>query len=751
MIATSQARTADPQAAKTVACALTVLLTATAFSGVLADARWVWPALLTVGVVVATGMTGRTLRWWPPLVVLTQLAAVLIVLTMLFTDTALLGVLPGSASVDALMAVLSHALDAIRDGSPPIPADPPLQCLVCLGLGLVAVLVDVIAVATGTPAVAGLVLLCVFAVPASLARALLPWWAFLASAVGFALLLMSGGQHSAAEQLRRSRNIRIRAVLGRQAATITGTGAVIALLAGAVFTGVGTEGRLPGATSAGFGTTSDPVGLRPFTSLRGQLTRDRPIALFRVRGLPQSAYLRAMTLRKFDPQQGWALDGLTQGVDASGALPPPEGTTAPTGQPLQVQIDPVGYRDAWLPMFGIPTRVSGMGPNWRYDPAAGMVFTQTRQQSRPYTEDLVLPTPDVVRLREATGPSQVDPAYLDTTGIPQQIKDLATRITSNDATPFDKAVALNEYFTNPANGFTYSLATAPPSGSDALSDFLFRGKRGYCEQFASSMAVLLRAIGIPSRVAVGFTSGFPEGNQRMITTSDAHAWVEAYFPGSGWTTFDPTPLNDGRNAAPSYLDHPLPPALPPQREPSAPAPRPALPGIEHPGVTATPSPAGGPGAAGSPLWPDIALCALVLALLLAAPAGLREIRRRQRFNTVAAGTPGAASTAWREVLDEFRDRGSQPRSTDTVRALASNLAARHDLDDEGTQALQRLVAAVEREWYAPSDQPDQAADSALRDSLRTVLEALRRSSPLGWRRRLLPRSVLRTPAKDTQA
>jgi hypothetical protein len=745
----SRIRGIEPPTTRTFAAALAVLLTSTAFFGVLADARWVLPAVLTVGAVAATGTAGRRLRWWPPVVVLAQFSAVLVLLTMLFSSKAWLGVLPGPAATGELLAVLSHALDMVRDGIPPVPADPALQCLVCLGLGLVAVLVDAIAVATRTPAVAGLVLLCVFAVPASLAKAMLPWWAFLAGAAGFALLLTSGGSHRTPS--RRSAH-GVRSAFGQQATAVTAAAIAIALLTGAVFTGVGTEGRLPGGESAGFGTASDPVGVRPFTSLRGQLERDRVVALFRVRGLPQSGYLRAMTLRKFDPQQGWRVDGLIQGVDANNPLPLPEGMSTPTGRQVQVQIDPIGYRDPWLPVFGVPLGVFGMGPNWRYDPAAGIVFTQTRQQSRPYVEQMLIPDPGPEQLRNATGPAQVDPAYLDSNGVSPEIKDLARQITARARTPFDKTVALNRFFTDPANGFTYELQTAPPSSNDALSDFLFRGRRGYCEQYASSMAVLLRAIGIPSRVAVGFTSGYRDGDQRVITTNDAHAWVEAYFPGYGWITFDPTPLGDGRTSLPSYVDRelhppqqlaPLPGQPPPPGPMNTPQQPPGQPAEGHPDQPGTPPTSGGDT---SNVWSVLALSALVLALL-GAPAAWREVRRRQRLDAVTGGASGAAGTAWHEVLDAFWDRGTRPDSTDTVRKVASGLIDRHNLDEDGARAMRALVTAVEREWYAPPGQP---ADLTLPDLLRTVLDSLQRSAPLSLQHRLLPRSVLRIPSRSTQ-
>jgi transglutaminase-like putative cysteine protease len=93
-------------------------------------------------------------------------------------------------------------------------------------------------------------------------------------------------------------------------------------------------------------------------------------------------------------------------------------------------------------------------------------------------------------------------------------------------------------------GFTYSLDTTPESLShDPLADFLFTTKRGYCEYFASAMAVLLRTQSIPARVATGFQSGYYNdvSNAWVVRASDAHAWVEAWIEGRGWVTFDPTP------------------------------------------------------------------------------------------------------------------------------------------------------------------------------------------------------------------
>ncbi|RCW43284.1 transglutaminase superfamily protein [Halopolyspora algeriensis] len=734
-------------AAAAVAGALAVLLTSTAFSGVFSDARWVLPMITAVGTIASAGMVARSRRWATPWVITTQAVVLLVVLTAVFSDRAILGVLPGPGTITELWTLLGTALGTVRTAVPPVSADTALQCLVFLGIGLTALLLDAIAVSLRSPAVAGLVLLCVFAVPASLSDDLLPWWTFLTGALGFVLLLMAGSrrEHTGSGEREEHRFVG----LGGQSLTIAGLAAVVALLAGSTFTAVGTEGRLPGSSPTADGEAGE-IGIRPFTSLQGQLTRNNVVELFRVRGLPEDAYLRAMTLREFDPSSGWKLAGLTRGVPARGSLPLPPGRDPSSGSRVRIEIEPLGYRDAWLPVFGVPLRVSGMGRNWRYDPAAGVLFTQSRQESRSYVETALLPEHSPAELRRAEGPLRIDPSYLELHGVEPRITNLAARITAEADTAFDKAVALNRFFTDPGNGFVYDEQTAPVSSGSALADFLFRGKRGYCEQFASSMAVLLRAVGIPSRVAVGFTSGRRDGDSRLITTEDAHAWVEAYFPGVGWTTFDPTPLDDGRTSLPSHLTGEQPAGESQTSETpgqdSSPTDSEQAAGGDAREDLATPLPE--PPLAettDNSVWATAGLCALVVAVLVA-PATVRSVRRHRRMAVVTGGAPGAATTAWREVLDEFRDRGSLPATTDTARGVAGELTERHGLDAEGVDAMRALVAAVERDWYAPAGQP---VDPALPDVLRRVRDSLRRSAPLRRRQRLLPRSVLRTGRPET--
>ena len=115
-----------------------------------------------------------------------------------------------------------------------------------------------------------------------------------------------------------------------------------------------------------------------------------------------------------------------------------------------------------------------------------------------------------------------------------------TAIIRNAATPWDRAVALRDFFTDGA--FTYDLDPRLGDGTDAIDTFL-RTRRGFCQQFAATFAAFGRAAGLPTRVVVGFTPGtYDEPNHEYVVHGrDAHAWVEVYFAGLGWRTFDPTP------------------------------------------------------------------------------------------------------------------------------------------------------------------------------------------------------------------
>ncbi len=125
-------------------------------------------------------------------------------------------------------------------------------------------------------------------------------------------------------------------------------------------------------------------------------------------------------------------------------------------------------------------------------------------------------------------------------GLSSSIKDLALKITANATSMYDKVSALEEYL---RNNYTYDAnISAPPPGTEAAYWFLFESHRGFCNYFASAMALMARDLGIPARVAAGYTNGKYNTQTREwdINGTDAHAWTQVYFAGYGWINFEPS-------------------------------------------------------------------------------------------------------------------------------------------------------------------------------------------------------------------
>ncbi len=122
----------------------------------------------------------------------------------------------------------------------------------------------------------------------------------------------------------------------------------------------------------------------------------------------------------------------------------------------------------------------------------------------------------------------------------ERVRLLAREITASAPTPYDKVRAIEAYLNERT---TYTLDIPPlPRGADAVDQYLFVDRQGFCEQIASTLVVMLRELGIPARLAVGFTPGErnPFTGLYEVKASDAHSWAEVYFPGVGWQGFDPT-------------------------------------------------------------------------------------------------------------------------------------------------------------------------------------------------------------------
>jgi transglutaminase-like putative cysteine protease len=182
--------------------------------------------------------------------------------------------------------------------------------------------------------------------------------------------------------------------------------------------------------------------------------------------------------------------------------------------------------------------------NYIYRDAAGSLVNPFHNYvSVRYTAISQLPSLDRVKLAAAGNeyPEAITSTYLQLPPVlDARIPTLAQTATERGKNSYDKAAAL-ETFLKTKYAYTLQLTGSP--GKDPLAHFLFETRAGHCEYFASAMTVMLRTQGIPAREVNGFLPGeFNElGGDYIVRASDAHSWVEAYFPGSGWIVFDPTP------------------------------------------------------------------------------------------------------------------------------------------------------------------------------------------------------------------
>ncbi|HMC70735.1 MAG TPA: transglutaminase-like domain-containing protein, partial [Mycobacteriales bacterium] len=330
--------------------------------------------------------------------------------------------------------------------------------------------------------------------------------------------------------------------------------------------------------------------------------------------------------------------------------------------------------------------------------------------------------------------------------ISPQVIALAESITSKAKSPFSKALAIQSYLTGPT--FHYDTTVAGSDSTDALEQFLLVSKRGFCQQFSASMAVLARIVQIPSRVAVGFTHGVrqPDGSW-LVTTHDAHAWPELFFSGFGWLPFEPTPRNDGQAITPVFArtDNSNPNSDVRSKTPNLkPSTAPSLSAADRKQLDKPTAPATAPTAKPkhshrSWWW----LVPAVLALLLPVPGLSRSIERRRRWRLATTGTQ-TAHAAWSELRASAIDTGIDWVDGVTPRASARLLSAEHGVDGAARDALSRIVRAEERARYAAV--PDASARDELRTDVSTVSHALTAGQP--WLRHAMsvvaPRSTLRS-------
>jgi transglutaminase-like putative cysteine protease len=254
---------------------------------------------------------------------------------------------------------------------------------------------------------------------------------------------------------------------------------------------------------------------------------------------------RGVALSSFDGRiwsNPFAQKEITRSVDGSYHLGPPNERNSSAQRTIRyhVLMEPLGTN-----VFFLSENARFLAGNFRRvstDDGQAVYNLDGDHPINRYDGAAFLGSPESVDLRLAANSesSPVASVYRSLPPIDLKISQLASQITASASNDYDKAVAIERYL---RTHFGYTLQLPRTTPRDPLAYFLFERKQGHCEYFASAMAVMLRTIHIPSRMVTGFRTG--EFNdltgQYVVRASNAHAWVEAYFPGYGWISFDPTP------------------------------------------------------------------------------------------------------------------------------------------------------------------------------------------------------------------
>ncbi len=682
-----------------------------------------WRPGVLVAALVATALAAglRRLRAPGALALAVSLAALLAFLTRVFAVEA--GPWPTPSAIAELWHLGARGIEDIRLQPAPTPPLDSIRLLVTGGVWVVAHVTHEALVRLRRPGVAlvssGLLWFSPLAVPRT---GLAAWPNALPFFVAAGLVLLLEPDPDEAGWTREEVAPRLRT----GGVALTGLAAVAGLLAPWLLPGYGAPAWVD-VTAA-----TEPRGYQPIVDVGDRLNLPTPRDVLEVRST-RATYLRLAALDTFDGRT-WRLgppDVETFRPDpdelfrAEGRLPPE--TEIRDGTVVTSSVKVLDLENIYVP---VPYQVDQVdGPpnsNLFYSLQGGFVATgevednELRGETRvgvregfSYEVQSFVPTPTYADLA-ALGTVEVapndprlalPPGYDDFGALAEQVAGAAGATTT-----IDRVLAVQDHFIGPESAFTYSTSVPELRGDDALRRFLFDTQVGYCEYFATAMAVMLRADGVPARVAVGFLPGrvsarpdaAGEPATFTVSTSDAHAWVEVFFDDYGWIRMDPTPRS--ATLVPSSSD------LDPQPEGVEPAPD--TPSTDP---SAQPSPPRGPDpentvpdqfeegggldgqngdAAGAvPLWLVVAGVLLVLGALAAVTVyGEPTLRRALARPHHDPGRDVLASM--RRVLATADHLGVGRRRDQTITELALQWADQGLVDPDDAARFARLCSSA---------------------------------------------------------
>jgi len=670
---------------------------------------------------------------------------------------------PTPATLGAVGERLADAWDVFSSVRAPAPVHPGLVLAAAVATYVIAWVADTAAFRASAPVEAAIPATSLFLFGAALGAPPLraPTTAVFLAAVLAYWLATRAWRSTSSPSWAGHQDGGAAALLG-SGSRLAGVAVLAAVVLGPLVPGAGSAALVPWRASDRDSGTRLTVS--PLVDIRTRIVDQAEVEVFTVRSASRS-YWRLTALDEFDGRI-WRSDGRFSSVDREladpGEVRPRNGSTV-----VDQQVEISGLEAVWLPAAYRPVAFEARGVRVGVDKESSTLIIGRHESSeglRYRVQSLVRqPTEDDLRLASLR-PRRIARLY---TTLPLSFspaaRELAQAIVAGRSSPYDAARALQDHFRTGA--YRYDTSVEPGHGEDDLERFLLETRAGYCEQFAGAYAALARAVGLPARVAVGFTPGELEADGSYhVRGSHGHAWPEVFLGSAGWVPFEPTP-GRGIPGGEGYTGVPEEQAGPDGDQSAATtttststtlaggAPTTAPPGraLEDPGAARAgerdPSPWPGRLA-----WTALALtgAAVVELLLVVLATWVRRTRRRRAART----TSGRVLVAWDEVGEALTAAGVPARPAETPLEYAARAAGEAGVDPGRLRSL--AVRVTEAGWAADAMDEDEAVEAvAAAAAVEGTLHAARsRGERLRWAvdpRPLLPRRAGRVQIRELPA
>ena len=587
----------------TVTTAAACMLVSTVLYPVFTDSLWFVIATGGVVVVAAAGALTRLRPLPAPACLAAGVAGLLIYLNLVFEARhSLLFVIPTPDSLARLFELVGAGVNDSKRYAPPVPNLSGLLLLAAGGVGITAVLADLIAARLRSAALAGLPLLVLFTVPVMMNASheeFATGLVFCLGGAGYLAMLSADGRErirvwgrlvslwrpaprsggtfdtddGRADAPRRVRgrgpgpDTRALAAAARRVGLAS---IVLALCAPLLLPGLHPSKLF--SSGPGIGGNGDGVGGLSLPSALAQtvtqLREPRPSTVFTY------ATNASLSLQDNDAEyfrqyvfdtltdEGWQVDDYAAHTVPIDSIPDPEGLTDTTSaQTVTTTVTASrdfpspGSQPTFLPLPYPALHVDAPG-KWLADPDLMVYSTTDSIADRSYSVASVAVDPSQAQLEAVPGlvktAALAPDLQLPSSYRTQALKNVMDTYTAGQTTEFGKVDVLANWLSG--GQFSYNLTVAPLNGPASLLNFLTKTKSGFCVQYAYAMTVLARLLGFPARFVVGYTAGTRLKNGTYeVRNTDAHAWTEVYFPTFGWIRFEPTPAGQGTANPPNYM------------------------------------------------------------------------------------------------------------------------------------------------------------------------------------------------------